>query len=89
MGLKEIIKKKVDEFLHPSFESLMHEFAIVEDASAVTEERIEHFKVIIEQQWAEEAREKALEEKKRMKEEARAAKKAAKAAKAGKKSDGE
>lgn len=89
MGLKEFIKKKVDEFLHPSFESLLHEFAIVEDASAMNEERIEHFKFILEQKWAEEAREKELEEKKRMKAEARAAKKAAKAAKYGKTSDGE
>ena len=89
MGLKEKIKKGVHEFLHPSFESLMHEFAIVEDGSAMNEERLEHFRYIMEQKRAEEAQKKAMEEKKRLKEDARAAKKAAKEAKAGKVSEDE
>lgn len=50
------IKKAVCEIFHPSFESLMKEFAIVEDSSAVNEERLEHFRVLIEQRKAEEAR---------------------------------
>ena len=80
MGLKERLKKCIHEFLHPSFESLMHEFAIVEDSSAMNEERLEHFKFIIEQKRMEEAERKLKEEKMRMKEEAREAKKAAKEA---------
>lgn len=78
MGIIEKIKKAVHEILHPSFESLMKEFAIVEDASTMNEERLEHFRAMIEQRKAQEARMKAQEEKKRRKEEARAAAKAAK-----------
>ncbi len=83
MGLIEQIKKGIHEFLHPSFESLMQEFAIVEDSSTMNEERLEHFKFIIEQKRAEEAERKARERKERLKEEARTAKKAAKANKTG------
>lgn len=80
MGLIEKMKKGIHEFLHPSLESLMHEFAIVEDSSAMSEERLEHFKFIIEQKRVEEAERRAKEEKKRLKEEMCAAKKAAREA---------
>lgn len=55
------IKKAIQEIFHPSFESLMNEFAIVEDASAVNDERLEHFRVMVEQKKAEEARIKGSE----------------------------
>lgn len=83
MGLIEKIKKGIHEILHPSFESLMHEFAIVEDNAAMTEERLEHFRFMIEQKRAEEAHKKAMEEKNRMRKEARAVKQTAKAYKSG------
>ncbi len=61
MKMIEKIKKVVHEIIHPSFESLMNEFAIVEDASAVNDERLEHFRVMVEQRKAEEARIKGSE----------------------------
>lgn len=56
MKIIKKIKKAIQEIFHPSFESLMNEFAIVEDASAVNEERLEHFRVMVERRKAEEAR---------------------------------
>ncbi|MBD5513503.1 MAG: hypothetical protein HDR06_02325 [Lachnospiraceae bacterium] len=56
MRIIKKIKKTIKEVLHPSFESLMNEFAIVEDSSAVNEERLEHFRVMVEQRKADEAR---------------------------------
>ncbi|MBD5475969.1 MAG: hypothetical protein HDR17_08330 [Lachnospiraceae bacterium] len=53
MRIIEKIKKPIQKIFHPSFESLMNEFAIVEDASAVNEERLEHFRVMVEQRKAE------------------------------------
>lgn len=56
MKIIKKIKKSIKEVLHPSFESLMNEFAIVEDATAVNEERLEHFRVMVEQRKADEVR---------------------------------
>ncbi|MBD5524034.1 MAG: hypothetical protein HDR04_06375 [Lachnospiraceae bacterium] len=56
MKIIKKIKKSIKEVLHPSFESLMNEFAIVEDATAVNEERLEHFWVMVEQRKADEVR---------------------------------
>ncbi|MBD5484496.1 MAG: hypothetical protein HDR18_03050 [Lachnospiraceae bacterium] len=56
MKIIKRIKKTIQGILHPSFESLMNEFAIVEDMSAVNEERLEHFRVMVEQRKADEVR---------------------------------
>ena len=81
MGIIEKIKELIRETVHPSFDSLLHEFAIVEDRTMTEEERLEYVKTIQEELMWEEACEKAREEKKRKRMEAKAARIAKRAAK--------
>lgn len=71
MSIKEKIKNAVHEMFHPSFESLMHEFAIVEDRTMGEEERMEYARMIQEELMWEEAYERAKEERKRKRKAAR------------------